>query len=145
MNTANFSSDVPDDTPLVEPTTQSGVPTEAVDRETDRILRETGSLVAPGETAQPATSPATTQTPPAQTTEQDPPHKSWNVLAVIAFVLGLALSPFAMVFGYLALGQIRRSGQNGENTAVAAIILGWIWTLVFGVAGIVMSMVWFQL
>lgn len=144
MNIQNPSQGVPEDTPLVEPLAQSGATTEAVALDTDRILRETGTLVMPGDTQVSSTRPST-QTPPAETAEPNTETRSWNVLAVVAVVLGLVLSPFAAVFGYLALGQIRRSGQNGENVAVAAIVLGWIWTLVFGVAGIVGGIIWFQL
>lgn len=128
----------------MEPLAQPGAPTEAVELDTDRILRETGTLVTPGDTQVSSTLP-TTQTPPADTAEPNTESRSWNVLAVVAVVLGLALSPFAAVFGYLALGQIRRSGQNGESLAVAAIVLGWIWTLVFGVGGIVGAIIWSQL
>ncbi len=144
MNIQTPSPNVPEDTPLVEPLTQSGATSEAVDLDTDRILRETGTLVTPGDTQVSSTLP-TTQTPRVETAEYEAQTRSWNVLAVVALVLGLTLSPLAAVFGYLALGQTRRSGQNGENAAVAAIVLGWIWLLVFGVAGIVGGIIWFQL
>ena len=52
--------------------------------------------------------------------------KGVNVLSIVAFVLALALSPLAVIFGYIALGQTRRAGQRGETLALWAIGLGWI-------------------
>jgi uncharacterized membrane protein len=63
----------------------------------------------------------------------------------MSFVLSLTLSPFAMVFGYIAVGQIRRSGQRGEVLAWISVGLGWLWTIGFVVLGIVLATTWFQL
>ena len=50
-----------------------------------------------------------------------------------------------MVFGYIAVGQIRRSGQRGEVLAWISVGLGWLWTIGFVVLGIVLATTWFQL
>ena len=55
-----------------------------------------------------------------------PPLRGVNVLSIVAFVLALALSPLAVIFGYIALGQTRRARQRGEALALWAIGLGWI-------------------
>ena len=52
--------------------------------------------------------------------------KGVNVLSIVAFILALALSPLAVIFGYIALGQTRRARQRGETLALWAIGLGWI-------------------
>lgn len=57
---------------------------------------------------------------------EEPPLKGVNVLSIVAFVLALALSPLAVIFGYIALGQTRRARQRGETLALWAIGLGWI-------------------
>jgi len=154
VNTTNASSGLPEDTPLVEPVTPPEAPTDPEGLDTQRILRETGSLSLPGETASPpASSPHTSQVPPsdkvpaadANTGALNTVGGSWSLLAIAAFVLGLALSPLAALFGYVALGSLRRSGQHGEQLAVTAIVLGWLWTLIFGVVGIVVGIIWFQL
>jgi Domain of unknown function (DUF4190) len=55
-----------------------------------------------------------------------------NGLAVASLVLGIIWifwlgSILALVFGYVAKGQIDRSGgQGGRGLAIAGIVLGWI-------------------
>jgi hypothetical protein len=67
-------------------------------------------------------------------------HRGLNVLAVVSLVLAIALSPLALLFGYIALGQSRRAGQRGEQLALWAIGLGWLvfagWLILAG------SLVW---
>jgi hypothetical protein len=61
---------------------------------------------------------------------------STNGMAVAAFVLGLlSFSVLAIIFGHIALSQIKRSQgtQGGRGLAIAGVILGWIW-VVLGVA-----------
>jgi hypothetical protein len=143
----NASPDPVDETPLVEPESSRQAWGEQEALDTERILRETGSIKVP-EDHSPTTPTAQTAAVSTDTTEgvgAEAEKSSWNILAIVSLVLGLALSPLAMVFGYLALGQIKRSNQAGESAALAAIVLGWIWTIVFGVAGIVLGIIWFQL
>ncbi len=74
----------------------------------------------------------------SEDTEQRPSRKrsGINVLSVVALVMAIALSPLAVVFGYLALGQTRRAGQRGEAIALWAIGLGWLalaaWVVAIG-------------
>ncbi len=54
-----------------------------------------------------------------------------NGMAVASMVLGILWiywigSILALVFGYLALGQIRQRGQQGYGMATAGIVLGWV-------------------
>jgi hypothetical protein len=55
-----------------------------------------------------------------------------NSLAVASLICGLA-QPFmglttipAIVLGYVARGQIRRTGEEGNGLATAGLVLGWI-------------------
>lgn len=50
-----------------------------------------------------------------------------NLLAVIAFVLGIIGGPIAAVFGHLAINQIRRTGERGMVLARIATVLGYVW------------------
>lgn len=50
-----------------------------------------------------------------------------NLLAVLALILGILLSPVAALFGHLAVAQIRRTGERGLVAAWAGVALGWIW------------------
>ncbi|MBO3745600.1 DUF4190 and DUF4352 domain-containing protein [Streptosporangiaceae bacterium NEAU-GS5] len=79
-----------------------------------------------------------------------PPARKTNGLAVASLITGLTgfitcglTSIVAVVFGHVAMNQIRRDGSDGYGMALAGAILGWIltalwvvyWSLVFaGVA-----------
>ncbi|MFC4857422.1 DUF4190 domain-containing protein [Actinophytocola glycyrrhizae] len=72
-----------------------------------------------------------------------PPARSTNGMAIASMVLGILWvywigSILALIFGYLALNEIRRSKQAGEGMAIAGIVLGWIGV---GVLAIVLLMV----
>jgi hypothetical protein len=65
-------------------------------------------------------------------------HRQWptqpqptNGLAVAALVLGIVWafwigSALAIVFGHVALGQIRQRNQSGKGMAVAGLVLGYV-------------------
>jgi len=60
-----------------------------------------------------------------------PPARSTNGMAIASMVLGIVWvywvgSILALIFGYVALNEIRRSKQAGEGMAIAGIVLGWI-------------------
>ena len=60
-----------------------------------------------------------------------PPARSTNGMAIASMVLGIVWvywigSILALIFGYLALKDIREKGQAGEGMAIAGIVLGWI-------------------
>lgn len=56
-----------------------------------------------------------------------------NGMAIASLVLGilgwLYLIPaiLALVFGYIARGQIKERGEQGMGLAIAGIVLGWVW------------------
>ena len=59
------------------------------------------------------------------------PVRAVNGLAIASFVLGLLWfwwigSILAVVFGHIALREIRRRGQRGHGIAIAGAVLGWI-------------------
>jgi hypothetical protein len=57
--------------------------------------------------------------------------KSLNALAVTAFVLSLLLfNAVAAILGHLALSKIAKSGQAGRGLAIAALVNGWLQTIV---------------
>jgi hypothetical protein len=62
-----------------------------------------------------------------------PPQASTNAFAIASFVLGILWlywigSILALVFGYVALRQIRQANgwQQGRGFALAGIVLGWV-------------------
>jgi hypothetical protein len=59
-------------------------------------------------------------------------RRQTNPMAIVALVLSClgALAPVGMVLGIVARGQIRRTGEQGDGLALAAIIVGGIATTV---------------
>jgi hypothetical protein len=93
---------------------------------------ETGDSLADGDTVDESTE--------GDSDGEDPALKGVNVLSIVAMILAIALSPLAVIFGYIALGQTRRARQRGEALALWAIGLGWVvfaaWAVLIG------SLVW---
>ena len=52
-----------------------------------------------------------------------------NTMAVAAFVCSLLFPPLGIVFGHIARWQIRRNGQGGRGLALAALIIGYVITI----------------
>jgi len=134
---------------LVEP--EQPAPTLDLDSlDTGRILRDTGSLNIPelndddsGESVEESESEA--EGSEDLSAKSRGPRSGLNILSVISLILALSLSPFAMVFGYAAVGQSRRAHQRGESLAWVAVGLGWLWTVGWVVLGISLGMTWLQL
>ncbi len=71
-----------------------------------------------------------------------------NGLAIAAMILGILWvywigSILALVFGYVARDQIKRSGQQGDGMAIAGIVLGWIGIGILIVGVVAWGSVWF--
>ena len=70
----------------------------------------------------------------AKTLKHQKPYKSvrTNSFAIISFIFGLLffipLAPLiAIIFGFLALSQIKHTKESGKGFAIAGIILGFVW------------------
>jgi ABC-type sulfate transport system permease subunit len=124
---------------LVQPVTASvpSDPREGLD--TARILNETVAIPVVASDQEPGL-----RQPAESVGEPEVALSGWNVLAIVSLVLAVVLSPLAVVFGYLAVGQIRRSAQRGEALAWVAVALGWVWTVSYVVAGAVLALTWIQ-
>lgn len=61
-----------------------------------------------------------------------PPARGTNGFAIAALVLGI-IGGFVLsaIFGFVALRQIRRSGQGGRGLAIAGLALSGLWALLF--------------
>jgi|GEM_PF-2511291 len=59
------------------------------------------------------------------------PRARTNPLAIAALILAVLLSPFAALFGHIALGQIARSRgrERGVIPAWIAVGLGYLWLI----------------
>jgi hypothetical protein len=61
---------------------------------------------------------------------------SVNTLSILALLIGILACPFAALFGHIALGQLKISGERGVIPAWIAIVLGYLWLgfwIVFGI------------
>ena len=94
----------------------------------------------PPQSPDPAGPPPQTAQVPAQYGGQPPPIQRTNGMAIAALIfgiLGVTLlfgvgAIFALIFGYVARGQIKRSQglESGSGMAMTGIVLGWIGTII---------------
>ena len=52
-----------------------------------------------------------------------------NTMAILALIFAFVFAPLGIVFGFIARGQIKRTGESGDGLALAGLILGAIFTL----------------
>ncbi|WP_353813510.1 DUF4190 domain-containing protein [Agromyces sp. SYSU T00266] len=55
-----------------------------------------------------------------------PQTDRWNVFAIIGFVTVWFTVILGLIFGHIALSQIKKTGEKGRGLALAAVIIGWI-------------------
>ncbi|TQF74354.1 DUF4190 domain-containing protein [Rhodococcus spelaei] len=51
--------------------------------------------------------------------------QSTNVFAILALVFGFLGGVLAIIFGHIALSQIKRTGESGRGLAIAGLVLGY--------------------
>jgi hypothetical protein len=71
-----------------------------------------------------------------------PPTRGTNTMAILALVFGILVAPLGLVFGFVARSQIKKTGEDGDGLALAGIIIGGIFTLLF-IAYIVFIIIFF--
>lgn len=71
--------------------------------------------------AEPPQSPPSLPTPPPA---QQP--TGTNTLAIIALISSFFISLAGVICGHIALGQIKKSGEQGRGLALAGVIIGYI-------------------
>jgi hypothetical protein len=97
------------------------------------MLASGSTVAAPAAAGMPGYNIVSDHLPDGPPAEPLPPgaHKSTNGWAVVSLCIGIFLiygSIPALIIGYIAKGQINRSGgrQVGKGFAIAGIVLGWI-------------------
>ncbi|AND15782.1 DUF4190 domain-containing protein [Rathayibacter tritici] len=58
------------------------------------------------------------------TTPYTPASDRYNILAVVGFIASFFVSLVGIVLGFIALSQIKRTGEKGRGLALAAVIIG---------------------
>ncbi len=53
-----------------------------------------------------------------------PPSRGTNTMAILALVFGFVFAPLGIIFGIIARGQIKRTGEDGDSLALAGLIIG---------------------
>jgi hypothetical protein len=66
-------------------------------------------------------------------------------MAIAALVFAFVCAPVGLGLGIAARRQIRRTGEEGEGLALAAVIIGSIGTAVFVLIIVVLIVAWFAL
>jgi hypothetical protein len=80
----------------------------------------------------PAPQPASTPAPAPGSTEK------WNVLAIVGFVIVFfGFSLISIILGFIALSQIKKTGERGRGLAIWAIVLGFVSIIIGIIAWIV--------
>lgn len=75
---------------------------------TDQVQPATPAYIRPASLSQPA-APASAKT---------------NTMAIVALVSAFILSPLGVIFGFISLSQIKRTGESGRGLAIAGIVIG---------------------
>ena len=56
-----------------------------------------------------------------------PVQQRTNGLAIASLIMGiLGISVLAVIFGHIALSQIRQRGEAGRGLAIAGTVIGWV-------------------
>lgn len=68
-----------------------------------------------------------------------------NTLAILSLIFAFFFSLLAVIFGHVALGQIRRTGEGGRGLAIAGLVLGYVSIAVTVIGVIVWTVLLVQL
>jgi hypothetical protein len=53
-----------------------------------------------------------------------PVQPGYNTMAIVGFILAFFINIVGVILGFVALSQIKRTGEQGRGLAIAAIIIG---------------------
>jgi Sec-independent protein secretion pathway component TatC len=51
-----------------------------------------------------------------------------NTLAIVSLVVALFVPLVGAILGHVAMGQIKKTGEQGRGIALAGVIIGWVFT-----------------
>lgn len=70
-----------------------------------------------------------------------PASQKTNVLAIVSLVSAFFIPLVGIITGHIALGQIKKTGEQGRGLALAGLIIGYVLLVV----GIIVAIVWFAI
>ena len=56
-----------------------------------------------------------------------PASDRYNILAIIGFIASFFVSIVGIVLGFIALSQIKKTGEQGKGLAIAGIVIGFVY------------------
>ncbi|MDY0911698.1 DUF4190 domain-containing protein [Rathayibacter festucae] len=65
------------------------------------------------------------------TTPYTPASDRYNILAIIGFIASFFIAIVGIVLGFIALSQIKRTGEKGRGLAIAAVVIGFVAIIVY--------------
>lgn len=133
--------DEPEELPEAEPAAEEPEleSEDEAERPASRSRVRRGGRNGRGSTAVLEAAPEVDEAEASEDTDDEPQssHRSVNTLAILALAIGVLACPLAALFGHLALGQLKTSGERGVIPAWIAVVLGYLWLgfwIVFGVS-----------
>lgn len=63
-----------------------------------------------------------------------------NVLAIVSLVSSFFISILGIILGFVALSQIKKTGESGRGLAIAGIIIGFA-AFVIGIIAVIISII----
>ena len=73
----------------------------------------------------------TEPTPTPYTAPAAAPARPTNTLAIIALVGAFVIPLAGIIVGFIALGQIKKTGEGGHGLALAGVILGIVFSVLW--------------
>jgi peptidyl-prolyl cis-trans isomerase B (cyclophilin B) len=55
-----------------------------------------------------------------------PAEAKTNSLAIASLVCAFVFSPLGIIFGHIALSQIKRTGEGGRGLAIAGLVISYV-------------------
>lgn len=59
-------------------------------------------------------------------------------MAIAALVSAFVVAPLGIVFGHIALSQLKRNDEDGRGLAIAGLVIGYVFTALF----LLMVLIW---
>ena len=73
----------------------------------------------------------TEPTPTPYTAPAAAPARPTNTLSIIALIGAFVIPLVGIIVGFIALGQIKKTGEGGHGLALAGVVLGFVFSILY--------------
>lgn len=73
----------------------------------------------------------TEPTPTPYTAPAAAPARPTNVMAIVALIAAFVIPLAGIIVGFIALGQIKKTGEGGHGLALAGVVLGFVFSILY--------------